>query len=303
MKKIRAVRKILSGTRTIEGAGVRLNRVFGHNHVPLFDPFLLLDDFHSSQPKDYLKGFPWHPHRGIETVTYVLEGEVDHGDSLGNKASTCNGEVQWTTAGSGIIHQEMPHGNHDNLLAGLQLWVNLPATDKMCSPRYQGITPRMIPVIHIATESTVKIIAGAFDDLRGPVDNPFIDPVYFDVALSSGMEFVFPTPVEHTFFVYVLKGSGYFGLPSSDFSCYNGINALPDTTTGLLSVPEGNAALFTRGELLSFAAGSTPVRFLLIGGRPSGEPVAWYGPIVMNTEEELKTAFEEFQVGTFIKHG
>lgn len=303
MQQIRTINTILTGQETTEGAGVRINRIFGHpQQAAQFDPYLLLDDFHSSDPRDYIKGFPWHPHRGIETITYMLEGSVEHGDSLGNKGITGPGDVQWMTSGSGIIHQEMPSGDTDNRLGGLQLWANIPAAHKMCTPRYQEVPQQRIPVVHLPDKGTARVIAGTLDEVRGPVHNEFIDPVYFDIALPASSEFVYPTPQNHTFFTYILDGSGSFGLPGADFTNFDGSTPVIDTNE-LQLVTKGKVVVYDSGSLISIATTTdAPVHFLLIGGRPLREPVAWYGPIVMNTEEQLKTAFEEFQVGTFIKH-
>ena len=302
MQKIRTINTILTGQETMEGAGVRLNRIFGHpQQAAMFDPYLLLDDFHSSDPRDYIKGFPWHPHRGIETITYVLEGRVEHGDSLGNKGVIGPGDVQWMTSGSGIIHQEMPSGNAEGRMGGLQLWANIPAAHKMCTPRYQEIPQQQIPVVHLPEKGTAKIIAGTLDDVRGPVQNEFIDPVYLDIALPAASEFVYPTLQDHTFFVYILDGSGLFGLPGAEYTSFDGGSSAVNANE-LQQAAKGKVVVYDRGSMISIATADTPVRFLLIGGRPLREPVAWYGPIVMNTKEQLKTAFEEFQVGTFLKH-
>ncbi len=302
MQQMRTINTILTGQETMEGAGVRLNRIFGHvQQAKLFDPYLLLDDFHSSDPRDYIQGFPWHPHRGIETITYVLEGNVEHGDSLGNKGVIGPGDVQWMTSGSGIIHQEMPSGDTDNRLGGLQLWANIPAAHKMCAPRYQGVPKQQIPFVHLPDKGTARVIAGTLDEVRGPVHNEFIDPVYFDIELPAASEFVYPTVLDHTFFAYILDGSGLFGLPGEHFTSFNGSTPAVGSND-LQRVTKGNVVVYDRGSMVSIATEDAPVHFLLIGGRPLREPVAWYGPIVMNTEEQLKTAFEEFQVGTFLKH-
>ncbi len=278
LRKIKAVYK---GEVVTEGAGVRLRRVFGYFEVPDFDPFLMFDDFRSDTPAHFLKGFPWHPHRGIETITYVLRGDVEHGDSMGNKGVISSGDVQWMTAGSGIIHQEMPRGDAAGSMHGFQLWANLPASQKMMPPRYRGITAAQIPEVELADGVRVKIIAGTLNGVRGPMEEIVIDPEYLDCTLPQGAEFRHPTPRGRTAFVYVIGGQG-----QADGQ------ALENRTL----------ALFGDGdELVVSATGSEPLRFLLITGQPLGEPVAWRGPIVMNTQEELQVAFQEFQAGTFVK--
>ncbi len=267
---------------TIEGAGVRLKRVFGNAEVPTFDPFLLLDDFHSDNPEDYIRGFPWHPHRGIETVTYMLEGKVEHGDSLGNKGIIKSGEMQWMTAGSGIVHQEMPRGNK-GLMWGLQLWVNLPASHKMMKPRYRDVRTKDIPEHHSEKGIKVKVICGRYKGLVGPVKDIICDPEYLDVSVPAGGKFEHTVKKGNTVFAYVLDGEGIFH---------------PEIKK---RISKENLVLFSDGEGVDIEASEKPLRFLLISGKPIGEPVAWYGPIVMNTEEELRLAFEEYQNGTFIK--
>ncbi len=268
---------------TIEGAGVYLHRALGFDEVPLFDPFLLLDDFRADSPDHYLAGFPWHPHRGIETITYVLEGEVEHGDSMGNKGVIGGGDVQWMTAGSGIIHQEMPQGDIDGRMYGFQLWANLPATDKMMAPRYRGLTAAEIPEAILEGGVRVKVICGRVGQTIGPVRDIVIDPEYLDVTIPAGAFFEHPTKLGHTLFAYVIGGQGLFGAERT-----------PGRNRDLL--------LFDDGEQVRIAAGTEEVRFLLISGLPLAEPVAWRGPIVMNTREELETAFREYREGTFIKN-
>ncbi len=282
MNELRKIKQISTGKPTIEGAGVHLKRIFGHAEVPTFDPFLLLDDFHSDNPKDYLAGFPWHPHRGIETVTYMIHGAVEHGDSLGNKGTIQSGDVQWMTAGSGIIHQEMPKGQN-GLMGGLQLWVNLPASHKMMDPRYREIRSENIPVHRADNGVTVKIISGKYQGLAGPAKDLVCEPEYFDVSIPPNETFEHILPTEHTLFAYVLEGTGIFE-PNSE-----------------KAVTKENLVLFGPGEKAHIAADTKGLRFLLISGKPIGEPVAWYGPIVMNTEEELAKAFDEYRSGTFIK--
>jgi redox-sensitive bicupin YhaK (pirin superfamily) len=287
MGSVRRIKEILMSKPTVEGAGVHLKRAFGYYEVPRFDPFLLLDYFGSENPDDYLAGFPWHPHRGIETVTYMLHGSVEHGDSMGNKGVIESGDIQWMTAGSGIIHQEMPKKTRGRM-RGLQLWVNLPASRKMMDPRYQEITADMVPEVGIGGGVRVKIIAGEFDGHTGPVREIVSDPRYLDVDLPPGASFEIPIRPGHRVFAFVLDGQGTFGEDSSN------------------KVDEGNAVLFEDGEGIRAAASAKTsdagFRFLLVSGKPIGEPVAWRGPIVMNTDEELLTAFEEYRRGTFIKN-
>ncbi len=284
MSTIRKIKKVLKSKPTIEGAGVHLKRVFGNSEVPLFDPFLLLDDFRSDNPDRYLKGFPWHPHRGIETITYVLDGDVEHGDSLGNKGIISSGDVQWMTAGSGIIHQEMPKGDKSGKMYGFQLWANLPARDKMMDPRYRDIKSDQIPEVQFDNGVTVKIIAGEVSGTKGPVQDIVIDPEYIDVTIPPNSEFRHPTKQGHTVFAYVINGEGY---------CCNQDNPIIDN---------GTIVLFDDGDEIIVSTKDHQIRFLLISGKPIGELVAWYGPIVMNTQEELETAFEEYKHGTFIKY-
>ncbi len=285
MAEIRTIKKILTADSVLEGAGVHLRRGFGHAEAPEFDPFLLFDDFRSDVPAHYLKGFPWHPHRGIETITYVLEGDVEHGDSLGNKGVIGSGDVQWMTAGSGIIHQEMPRGSADGHMYGFQLWANLPAKDKMIDPRYRGLTCDEIPEVRLPGGVVMKIIAGNVAGTKGPLEDIVIDPVYIDVNVPEHSEFSHVTKKGHTVFVYVFEGN-------ADFSGETQNNEL----TG-----NGSVILFEDGELVKVVTDESSVRFLLVSGMPIGEPVAWQGPIVMNTREELNTAFEDYNNGTFIR--
>jgi redox-sensitive bicupin YhaK (pirin superfamily) len=301
MTTTRKIRRVLKSKPVIEGAGVHLNRVFGFSEVPLFDPFLLLDDFRADRPEYYLKGFPWHPHRGIETITYVLQGDVEHGDSMGNKGVIAAGEVQWMTAGSGIIHQEMPQGDSDGRLAGFQLWANLPASHKMMAPRYRGLRPQDIPTVTLDNGVHLKIICGRFGAVQGPVQDVVIDPSYLDVSVPPQTSYRHPTEKGHTVFAYVIDGKGFF-CPEKTFFTYEvaGSNYFDMDQEPL--VGNRSLVLFEDGEEIFVSAAENPVRFLLISGRPIKEPVAWYGPIVMNTQEELHLAFEEYQQGTFIKH-
>jgi hypothetical protein len=283
MSEIRKINQVSQARPTLEGAGVHLKRVFGHAEVPTFDPFLLLDDFHSDNPDFYMKGFPWHPHRGIETVTYMIEGKVEHGDSMGNKGTIGGGEMQWMTAGCGIIHQEMPEGDCE-MLWGLQLWVNLPASHKMMKPRYRDVKATDIPGYKAENGVKVKVIAGKFNGHVGPVKDIICDPEYLDVSVPADEKIEHHIAKGHTVFAYVLEGEGYFD---------------PDKEK---AIPRENLVLFSNGENVAIEASEKPLRFLLISGKPIDEPVAWYGPIVMNTEEELKQAFDEYQNGTFIKN-
>jgi len=285
MTKIRAIRRVSRSRATLEGAGVRLHRAIGLGPPEEFDPFLLLDDFRSDVPDDYLKGFPWHPHRGMETITYVLRGEVEHGDSLGNRGVIRSGDVQWMTAGSGIIHQEMPKGDPGGAMYGFQLWANLPATDKMMPPRYRGLTAAEIPVVQDASGTSIRVVAGTVGGVTGPVRDVVIRPEYLDVSLPAGGTFIHPTPRGHTVFAYVFEGRATFGSGGG-------------VTTPL---ENGHLILFDDGDEVAVSADAAGVRFLLVSGRPIGEPIAWYGPIVMNTQEELDVAFRELDEGTFIK--
>ncbi len=300
MAKNRTVRKLIRSKPTIEGAGVHLNRAFGFGETSLFDPFLLLDDFRSDDPRYYIKGFPWHPHRGIETITYILEGRVDHGDSMGNKGAIGPGDVQWMTAGSGIIHQEMPTGDSNGRMGGFQLWANLPASHKMMGPRYRDVTNRQIPEISTSKGVTIKIICGEVNGTQGPVRDIITDPEYLDVMVPAATEFTHATKAGHTTLAYVIGGGGYFCNEEDPFSYeVEGVNYF-DTQRNPL-VKNGELVLFDDGEQIVVSTEGEPVRFLLMSGRPIREPVAWYGPIVMNTRQELQTAFEEYSNGTFIK--
>ena len=261
---------------------MKLLRVFGGAEVPRLDPFLLLDDFGSSKPEDYMKGFPWHPHRGIETVTYMLEGIVNHEDSLKNKGSITDGGIQWMSAGSGIIHQEMPQA-YTGEMRGFQLWVNLPQKDKMSAPRYQDVTKNQVPEISYQG-AKVKIICGEMEGVKGPADDIYASPRYLDVALPPGGVFEAPVDEGHTLFAFVFEGAGQF-----------------DPAEPAVTAKGGFVHYENAGETVVVKAGSEGVRFLLVSGKPLGEPVAWYGPIVMNTQDELKVAMAELQQGTFIK--
>ena len=300
MGNIRKIQKIFKSKPTMEGAGVRLKRAFGFYQVPLLDPFLLLDDFHSNHPDDYLKGFPWHPHRGIETITYVLYGKVEHGDSMENRGIISSGDVQWMTAGSGIIHQEMPKGQEDGLLWGFQLWANLPASHKMMDPRYRDVKSHQIPEVTLDYGVKVKIICGEVKGVKGPVQDIVIDPEYLDITVPSNSHLRYPVKRGHTVFAYIIEGKGYFD-PGRDVYAYEveGRNYFDFKRESMMG--SENLILFDDGDELTISTEEKPVRFLLISGKPIGEPVAWYGPIVMNTQEELRIAFEEYENGTFIK--
>ena len=284
MSKIREVRVIIKSRSIIEGAGVRLKRAFGYAD-PTLDPFLLLDDFHSDDPNDYLAGFPWHPHRGIETITYMLHGQVEHGDSMDNSGVIGAGDVQWMTAGSGIIHQEMPKKNvNDPVLAGFQLWANLPASHKMMAPRYRDITKEQIPEVIVNDNVRVKIICGQINGVKGPVQDIITNPEYLDISMDTNSEFKHSINNTHNVFAYVIEGEAIF-------------DSSKDT---LVNVE--NLVIYRDGDEVVVRTKEMPVRFLLISGKPIGEPVVWRGPIVMNTQEELKIAFREYSQGTFIKN-
>jgi quercetin 2,3-dioxygenase len=301
MSAIRKIRKVLKSKPTIEGAGVHLKRAFGFSEVPEFDPFLLLDDFRSDNPDHYVKGFPWHPHRGIETITYVLDGDVEHGDSLGNKGIISSGDVQWMTAGSGIIHQEMPKGDGHGKMYGFQLWANLPSREKMMNPRYRDLSNEQIPEVKLSNGTTIKIISGEVSGIKGPVQNIVIDPEYIDVTVPANSEFRHPTKQGHTVFAYIIDGQGYFCREKNPFTYEvegrNYFDIERDPFVG-----NGTVVLFDDGDEIMAFTEEHEVRFLLISGKPIGEPVAWHGPIVMNTQEELRIAFEEYKQGTFIKY-
>ena len=285
----------------MEGAGVKLHRGFGFGETSEFDPFLLFDDFRGERPPDYLAGFPWHPHRGIETITYVLAGTVAHGDSLGNVGTLGAGDVQWMTAGSGIIHQEMPKGDDAGRMHGFQLWANLPSSLKMTAPRYQDVHAADIPVVVDDDGTAVRVIVGSFWGRRGPVDGIAADPIYLDISLPPGKRKVLPVETSRHAFAYVFAGAASF----RDASAPRGV--LTDTTGEIDEAPvldvSGNRSLilFDRGDEVVVQAGPEGVRFLLVSGKPLAEPVAWHGPIVMNTQDELRRAMQELRDGTFIR--
>ena len=297
----RKIVKVFRSIPTREGAGVHLKRAFGYHQVPLFDPFLMLDDFHTSNPAEYLAGFPWHPHRGIETITYILEGLVEHGDSMGNQGVIGAGDVQWMTAGSGIIHQEMPQVSPTGTMWGFQYWANLPADRKMMPPRYRDVTAATIPEVMLNSGARVKVVSGAIDGVRGPVQDIVIDPELLDVTVPAGSIFEHAAKPGHTVVAYVLTGNGYFDEGRDPYSYDYAGSGWLDLERACSFGPETTVLYERDGEGIRVTAGREGVRFLLLCGRPLGEPVAWQGPIVMNTREELRIAFEEFHKGTFVK--
>ena len=297
---IRAVKRVAQSTPTREGAGVKLRRAFGFGNTSDFDPFLLLDDFRNENPDDYLAGFPWHPHRGIETITYVLAGSVEHRDSLGNRGAMGAGDVQWMTAGRGILHQEMPRGDDAGRMHGFQLWANLPSSLKMAPPRYQDIVARDIPEITDDDGTRVRVITGEFWGKRGPVEGVAAEPRYLDVSVPPGRRKRLAVDRTNHAFAYVFAGAGTF----RDASQPQGVmNELTNQRDAALANETGNRSLvqFDQGDEVVVQAGDEGIRFLLVSGRPIQEPVAWYGPIVMNTQDELQQAFAELREGTFIR--
>jgi redox-sensitive bicupin YhaK (pirin superfamily) len=301
MSITRAVKSIVTSKPTTEGAGVKLRRAFGFGNTSEFDPFLLLDDFRNDRPDDYRAGFPWHPHRGIETITYVLAGSVEHGDSFGNRGNLESGDVQWMTAGRGIMHQEMPQGDAAGRMHGFQLWANLPSSLKMTAPRYQDIKGAEIPEVVDDDGTRVRIVCGDFWGRRGPVEGVAADPRYLDISVPPGKRKTLPVETERHAFAYVFEGSGDFRAASKPFG------VLTEKTDGVnesvVREQTGNRSLvlFDRGDEVTVQAGEAGIRFLLVSGKPIEEPVAWYGPIVMNNEAELQQAFAELRNGTFIK--
>ena len=299
-KILRAIKKVWKSQPTIEGAGVHLRRAFGFHDLPLLDPFLLLDDFRSENPEEFKAGFPWHPHRGIETITYVLDGDVEHADSLGHRGDISTGDVQWMTAGSGIVHQEMPKGNSKGEMLGFQLWSNLPAASKMMAPRYRDVKRNDIPVITTSEGAKVRIICGTVEGTQGPVQDIMSDPEFLDVEIAAGKSFTRTFKADHTVFAYVIDGKGYFDPKRAPFSHEAaGVNYFDMDPP--CACENGMLVLYGPGTEVSIATDTDSVRFLLISGKPLNEPIAWYGPIVMNTQEELKQAFQELQAGTFVK--
>ncbi len=298
---VRPIKRVTAATPTVEGAGVKLRRAFGFGETREYDPFLLFDDFRNDNPGDYLAGFPWHPHRGIETITYVLAGTVSHGDSLGNRGNLGVGDVQWMTAGSGIVHQEMPRGDEQGRMHGFQLWANLPASLKMTEPRYQDVSSGDIPELVDDDGTRVRIICGDFWGKTGPVDGIAADPRYLDVWVPPGQRKRLPVETSSHAFAYVFDGAGSFRDASQPVAVRT---EQVGSSSEAVSEEAGDRSLvlFDRGDEVVVHAGETGIRFLLVSGRPIEEPVAWYGPIVMNTEAELQQAYAELQDGTFIKH-
>ena len=297
---LRQIKRIIKSRPTLEGAGVHLHRAFGFGNTSEFDPFLLLDDFRNEIPENYLAGFPWHPHRGIETITYVLAGTVEHGDSMGNSGIISAGDVQWMTAGSGIIHQEMPKGDKDGRMHGFQLWANLPASLKMTEPRYQEVKKNEIPVIMDDDGTTVRIICGNFRGTKGVVSGIAADPQYLDIAVPPGKNKTIPVNISSHAFAYVFEGTGKFCNSSGPLAVpTEGVKWFE--TNPPSEVDNRSLVLFDSGDEVTIHAGDKGIRFLLIAGKPLREPVAWYGPIVMNTQEQLRQAFKELELGTFLK--
>jgi len=299
---VRPVKRIVQAAPHVEGAGVKLRRGFGFGDTSEFDPFLLFDDFRNDTPADYLAGFPWHPHRGIETITYVLAGNVHHGDSLGNRGNLGAGDVQWMTAGRGIMHQEMPQGDADGRMHGFQLWANLPASLKMTAPRYQDIAAADIPEVVDDDGTRVRVIVGDFWGKKGPVEGVAADPQYIDVSVAPGRRKRLRVETSRHAFAYVFAGSGTF----RDASDPRGVlTEATDGSDGVTRDRTGNRSLvlFDRGDEVVVQAGDEGIRFLLVSGKPIEEPVAWYGPIVMNTKAELQQALTDLRNGTFIDEG
>ena len=294
---IRPVKRVVQSQPTLEGAGVKLRRAFGFGDTKDYDPFLLFDDFRNENPDDYVAGFPWHPHRGMETITYVLAGTVEHGDSLGNVGRLGAGDVQWMTAGSGILHQEMPKGDAQGRMHGFQLWANLPSSLKMTHPRYQDVLSKDIPEVVDDDGTSVRVICGSFWGASGPVDGVAADPRYLDVSVPPGQRKTLAVESSRHAFAYVFAGSGTFRDASEP-------RAVTTEWVGTAGHDAGNRSLvlFDSGDEITVQAGDAGIRFLLVSGTPIAEPVAWRGPIVMNTQQELRQAFGELQQGTFIKH-
>ncbi len=301
---IRAVKRTSKARPAIEGAGVKLNRVFGFGDTSEFDPFLMMDDFRNDRPEDYRAGFPWHPHRGIETITYVLAGTVEHGDSLGNRGTLGAGDVQWMTAGSGILHQEMPQGDPAGRMHGFQLWANLPSSLKMTDPRYQDVPGREIMELGDDDGTIVRVICGDYKGKRGPVDGIAAEPRYLDISVPPGKRKTFAVETYRQAFAYVFEGAASFAGASAPFGVLTEREAA-DGSEKLVRETFGNRSLvvFDSGDEVTVQAGPEGVRFLLVSGRPIREPVAWHGPIVMNTDAELREAVGELRAGTFIKKG
>lgn len=299
---IRPVKRLVKAKPAIEGAGVHLRRAFGFGDPAEVDPFLLLDDFRNERPEDYLAGFPWHPHRGIETITYVLAGSVEHGDSIGNRGTISSGDIQWMTAGSGIVHQEMPKGDGHGRMHGFQLWANLPSSLKMTPPRYQEVRSADIPEVTDDDGTLARVVCGDFWGVSGPVDGIAANPVYVDVSVPPGRRKTLPVETRSHAFAYVFAGSGKFCNASGPLAVPTESVGWHDTSPPS-EVDDRSLVLFDRGDEVTVQAGDEGIRFLLVSGRPLKEPVAWYGPIVMNTQEQLQRAFEELQRGTFLEQG
>ena len=298
---LRPIKRISSSKPTLEGAGVHLRRAFGFGNTSEFDPFLLLDDFRNDIPQDYLAGFPWHPHRGIETITYVLAGTVEHGDSMGNKGAIAAGDVQWMTAGSGIIHQEMPKGDAAGRMHGFQLWANLPSALKMTDPHYQEVKALDIPEVQDDDGTRVRIVCGTFWGKSGPVDGIAAEPIYLDVSVPPGRTKTLPVETTRHAFAYVFSGKGKFCNASGPLAVPTESTQWADTHPPT-EADNRSLILFDRGDEVMVQAGEDGIRFLLVSGKPLIEPVAWYGPIVMNTQEQLRQAFSELEEGTFLKN-
>ena len=298
---LRPIKQIIQTKPTIEGAGVKLERAFGFGKTKDFDPFLLLDDFRNENPQDYVAGFPWHPHRGIETITYVLAGSVEHGDSLGNKGKMTAGDVQWMTAGSGILHQEMPKGDSHGRMHGFQLLANLPSSLKMTDPRYQDIPATAIPEVTDDDGTRARVICGEFWGKKGPVEGVAADPSYLDISVPPGQRKRLKIDTTRNAFAYVFVGSGMFRDSSEPCAVLTEQAAKPDAPP-VYDVSNHALVLFDRGDEITVHAGDQGIDFLLVSGKPIEEPVAWYGPIVMNTDEQLRQALAELQSGDFIKH-
>jgi redox-sensitive bicupin YhaK (pirin superfamily) len=296
---IRPVKHVVESKPTLEGAGVKLRRAFGFGETSDYDPFLLFDDFRNDRPDDYLAGFPWHPHRGIETITYVLAGTVEHGDSLGNRGSLGAGDIQWMTAGSGILHQEMPQGDPAGRMHGFQLWANLPSSLKMTAPRYQDVPGKDVPEVVDDDGTRVRIVCGSFWGKKGPVEGVAADPRYLDIFVPPGQRKRLEVETTRHAFAYVFEGSGTFRDASDPRAVQTDL--VGEGTTRPDFVGNRSMVLFDRGDEIVVQAGDQGIRFLLVSGKPIEEPVAWYGPIVMNTRAELQQAYDELNRGTFIK--
>jgi quercetin 2,3-dioxygenase len=298
---IRPVKRASESRPHIEGAGVHLRRAFGFGNTNEFDPFLLFDDFRNDNPDEFLAGFPWHPHRGIETITYVLSGRVDHGDSLGNQGTLGSGDVQWMTAGSGILHQEMPKGDEQGRMHGFQLWANLPSSLKMTTPRYQDVSGADIPEITDDDGTRVRVVCGSFWGRTGPVEGVAADPRYLDIWVPPGRRRTLPVETTRHAFAYVFEGSGTFRDASDPRPVKTDVVGATGEAAPADEFGNRTLVLFDRGDEVVVQAGEAGMRFLLVSGRPLEEPVAWYGPIVMNTQQELRQAMADLQNGTFIK--